>query len=203
MMYTRDQISGVYSSIVKNFMDKGYTLRPCSSSFSDVIGFSDLIHHKHKDTFIRVWVRKSTDEVCGSCRWIDKWSVETKEYNNNGCTHWPSDGLAIKDPVYFYKVTHNCYADSMDELNLIQKKRLDRRDKHSSDNPCKTVDISKLSERMKDSIMMRINSVHGARRAKEDSIKSILKCKDYREKDKIMYRVRWEFKNKCGEIIFR
>lgn len=201
MIYTVNQIRKIYSSYVMEYLDKGYLIRPSSSGYSGIVGYTDLIK-PNTETVVRVWLSRSQEYMEYDV--VHKFKISVKEYSNllNSC--WFDRGVTLKESKDFYEIATNLsYADSLDEIKSIHDKKLSRYGNKYVEVSYRILDPKKLPISVKDSIMMKVNSIHGARHAQDDCIKCVTRVKDSHVDGHINYRIRWSYKNKGGEIIYR
>ena len=207
-----------YNSVIKSFMDQGYIISPTTmyGGYQYVDGYTDLVNLKDKKTFIRIFVMR---EYCSDGFYYDpksfKYSITkilAKKYDFDGkfkpMSARPDCGKLISEKS-FYQIKENyLYADTLDDLKQIreiQRKRKESRSK-SSDTK-KSYPINKLSAEFIDSIMERINSIRGFKRATASCIESVCsyQCADRQNSVKAKFSgvVTFNFNNKCGRINLR
>lgn len=207
-----------YNSVIKSFMDQGYIISPTTmyGCYHYVDGYTDLVNLNDKKNFIRIFVMR---EYYSDGPYYDsksfKYSITkilAKKYDFDGkfkcISARPDCGNLILEKC-FYQIKENyLYADTLDDLKQIreiQRKRKESRRK-SSDTK-KNYPINKLSAEFIDSIMERINSIYGFKRATASCIESVCsyQCIDRQNKAKAKFSgvVTFKFNNRCGRINLR
>ena len=204
-----------YNSVIKSFMDQGYIISPITmyGGYHYVDGYTDLVNLNDKKSFIRIFVMR---EYCSDGSYYDpksfKYSITkilVKKYEFDGkfkpISARPDCGKLISEKC-FYQIKENyLYADTLDDLKQIieiQCKRKESRRKVSDTE--KSYPINKLSAEFIDSIMERINSIRGFKRATASCIESVCsyQCADRQNSAKTKFSgvVTFKFNNKCGRI---
>ena len=204
-----------YNSVIKSFMDQGYIISPITmyGGYHYVDGYTDLVNLNDKKSFIRIFVMR---EYCSDGSYYDpnsfKYSITkilVKKYEFDGkfkpISARPDCGKLISEKC-FYQIKENyLYADTLDDLKQIREiqcKRKESRRKVSDTE--KSYPINKLSAEFIDSIMERINSIRGFKRATASCIESVCsyQCADRQNSAKTKFSgvVTFKFNNKCGRI---
>lgn len=204
-----------YNSVIKSFMDQGYIISPITmyGGYHYVDGYTDLVNLNDKKNFIRIFVMR---EYYSDGSYYDsnsfKYSITkilAKKYDFDGkfkpISARPDCGKLISEKC-FYQIKENyLYADTLDDLKQIreiQRKRKESRRKAS--DTTKSYPINKLSAEFIDSIMERINSIRGFKRATASCIESVCsyQCVDRQNSAKAKFSgvVTFKFNNKCGRI---
>ena len=204
-----------YNSVIKSFMDQGYIISPITmyGGYHYVDGYTDLVNLNDKKSFIRIFVMS---EYCSDGSYYDpksfKYSITkilVKKYEFDGkfkpISARPDCGKLISEKC-FYQIKENyLYADTLDDLKQIREiqcKRKESRRKVSDTE--KSYPINKLSAEFIDSIMERINSIRGFKRATASCIESVCsyQCADRQNSAKTKFSgvVTFKFNNKCGRI---
>ena len=217
IFYIKDIIRH-YNSVIKSFMDQGYIISPTTmyGGYHYVDGYTDLVNLNDKKNFIRIFVMR---EYYSDGSYYDsksfKYSITkilAKKYEFDGkfkpISARPDCGKLISEKC-FYQIKENyLYADTLDDLKQIreiQRKRKESRRKAS--DTTKSYPINKLSAEFIDSIMERINSIYGFKRATASCIESVYSCqcidRQNNAKAKFSGVVTFKFNNKCGRITLR
>ena len=204
-----------YNSVIKSFMDQGYIISPITmyGGYHYVDGYTDLVNLNDKKSIIRIFVMS---EYCSDGSYYDpksfKYSITkilAKKYELDGkfkpISARPDCGKLISEKC-FYQIKENyLYADTLDDLKQIREiqcKRKESRRKVSDTE--KSYPINKLSAEFIDSIMERINSIRGFKRATASCIESVCsyQCADRQNSAKTKFSgvVTFKFNNKCGRI---
>ena len=204
-----------YNSVIKSFMDQGYIISPITmyGGYHYVDGCTDLVNLNDKKSIIRIFVMS---EYCSDGSYYDpksfKYSITkilVKKYEFDGkfkpISARPDCGKLISEKC-FYQIKENyLYADTLDDLKQIREiqcKRKESRRKVSDTE--KSYPINKLSAEFIDSIMERINSIRGFKRATASCIESVCsyQCADRQNSAKTKFSgvVTFKFNNKCGRI---
>lgn len=207
-----------YNSVIKSFMDQGYIISPTTmyGGYHYVDGYTDLVNLNDKKNFIRIFVMR---EYYSDGSYYDsksfKYSITkilAKKYEFDGklkpISARPDCGKLISEKC-FYQIKENyLYADALDDLKQIreiQRKRKESRRKASDTK--KSYPINKLSAEFIDSIMERINSIYGFKRATASCIESVCsyQCVDRQNNAKAKFSgvITFKFNNKCGRISLR
>lgn len=207
-----------YNSVIKSFMDQGYIISPTTmyGGYHYVDGYTDLVNLNDKKNFIRIFVMR---EYYSDGSYYDsksfKYSITkilAKKYDFDGkfkpISARPDCGKLISEKC-FYQIKENyLYADTLDDLKQIreiQRKRKESRRKAS--DVIKSYPINKLSAEFIDSIMERINSIYGFKRATASCIESVCsyQCVDRQNNAKAKFSgvVTFKFNNRCGRINLR
>lgn len=205
-----------YNSVIKSFMDQGYIISPTTmyGGYHYVDGYTDLVNLNDKKNFIRIFVMR---EYYSDGSYYDsksfKYSITkilAKKYEFDGkfkpISARPDCGKLISEKC-FYQIKENyLYADTLDDLKQIreiQHKRKESRRKAS--DTTKSYPINKLSADFIDSIMERINSCYGFKRATASCIESVCsyQCVDSQNNTRFKGEVTFKFNNKCGRINLR
>ena len=207
-----------YNSVIKSFMDQGYIISPITmyGGYHYVDGYTDLVNPNDKKNFIRIFVMR---EYYSDGSYYDsksfKYSITkilAKKYDFDGkfkpISARPDCGRLISEKC-FYQIKENyLYADTLDDLKQIreiQRKRKESRRKAS--DTTKSYPINKLSAEFIDSIMERINSIYGFKRATASCIESVCsyQCIDRQNNAKAKFSgvVTFKLNNKCGRINLR
>ena len=204
-----------YNSVIKSFMDQGYIISPITmyGGYHYVDGYTDLVNLNDKKSFIRIFVMR---EYCSDGSYYDpksfKYSITkilAKKYEFDGkfkpISARPDCGKLISEKC-FYQIKENyLYADTLDDVKQIReiqcKRKESRREVYYTK---KSYPINKVSAEFIDSIMERINSIRGFKRATASCIESVCsyQCVDHQNSAKAKFSgvVTFKFNNKCGRI---
>ena len=203
-----------YNSVIQSFMDQGYIISPTTmyGGYSYVDGYTDLVNLKDKKNFIRIFVMR---EYCSDGYYYDpksyKYSIIkiiAKKYEFDGkfkpISARPDCGKLISEKC-FYQIKENyLYADTLDELKQIREIQLKRKESRRKASEVKSYPINKLSADFIDSIMERINSIRGFKRATASCIESVssYQCVDRHNSRKAKFSgvITFNFNNRCGRI---
>ena len=213
ILYIKDIIRH-YNSVIKSFMDQGYIISPTTmyGGYHYVDGYTDLVNINDKKNFIRIFVMR---EYCSDGSYYDsnsyKYSITkilAKKYEFDGkfkpISARPDCGKLISEKC-FYQIKENyLYADTLDDLKRIREIHHKRKESRRKVSDIKSYPINKLSADFIDSIMERINSIRGFKRATASCIESVCsyQCVDLGDRRNIKKRrvVTFKFNNKCGRI---
>ena len=203
-----------YNSVIKSFMDQGYIISPTTMDrgYQYVDGFTDLVNLNDKKSIIRIFVVR---EYCSDGYYYDPKSFKyfitkiiAKKYEWDGkfrcMTCRPEFGKLISEKR-FYQIKENyLYADTLDDLKQIREIQRKRKESRRKVSDVKSYPINKLSADFIDSIMERINSIRGFKRATASCIESVCsyQCVDRLSSAKAKFSgvVTFKFNNRCGRI---
>ena len=210
---TINEINKRYNSVIKEFMNNGWDISPLTSCHNDipitVRGATDLVKcDSVKNDYCRICrvflIEECGSVPCGKHRWpLNTISILAKEYE---CTSYdkprylsPNYGDTVLQIKFYELKSRSIYTDSHDEMTDIIKLRDDRINNKRIDDK-RSVPIEKLPDHIIDSLMRKVNLVKGFKRAKSDSIKSVVPVivsADFRPyKKHVKYRVTYEYNNK-------
>ena len=204
-----------YNSVIKSFMDQGYIISPITmyGGYHYVDGYTDLVNLNDKKSFIRIFVMC---EYCSDGSYYDpksfKYSITkilAKKYEFDGkfkpISARPDCGKLISEKC-FYQIKENyLYADTLDDVKQIREIQCKRKEsRREVSYTKKSYPINKVSAEFIDSIMERINSIRGFKRATASCIESVCsyQCVDHQNSAKAKFSgvVTFKFNNKCGRI---
>ena len=204
-----------YNSVIKSFMDQGYIISPITmyGGYHYVDGYTDLVNLNDKKSFIRIFVMR---EYCSDGSYYDpksfKYSITkilAKKYEFDGkfkpISARPDCGKLISEKC-FYQIKENyLYADTLDDVKQIREIQCKRKEsRREVSYTKKSYPINKVSAEFIDSIMERINSIRGFKRATASCIESVCsyQCVDHQNSAKAKFSgvVTFKFNNKCGRI---
>ena len=204
-----------YNSVIKSFMDQGYIISPITmyGGYNYVDGCTDLVNLKDKKNFIRIFIMR--DYCSDGSYYYDSKShkyaitkIIAKKYEWDGKFKYmncrPDCGKLISEKS-FYQIKENyLYADTLDDLKQIREIQRKRKESRRKVSDVKSYPINKLSAEFIDSIMERINSIRGFKRATASCIESVCsyQCVDRQNSAKAKFSgvVTFNFNNKCGRI---
>ena len=205
-----------YNSVIKSFMDQGYIISPITmcGGYYHADGYTDLVNLNDKKSFIRIFVIMC--EYCSDGSYYDsksyKYSITkilAKKYEFDGkfkpISARPDCGKLISEKC-FYQIKENyLYADTLDDLKQIREIQRKRKESRRVVSDIKSYPINKLSAEFIDSIMERINSIRGFKRATASCIESVCsyQCVDRQNSAKAKFSgvVKFNFNNRCGRIV--
>ena len=203
-----------YNSVIKSFMDQGYIISPTTmyGCYHYVDGYTDLVNLNDKKNFIRIFVMC---EYYSDGPYYDsksfKYSITkilAKKYEFDGkfkpIIARPDCGKLISEKC-FYQIKENyLYADTLDDLKTIREIQRKRKESRRKVSDVKSYPINKLSAEFIDSIMERINSIRGFKRATASCIESVCsyQCVNSQNSAKAKFSgvVTFKFNNRCGRI---
>ena len=203
-----------YNSVIKSFMDQGYIISPTTmyGCYHYVDGYTDLVNLNDKKSIIRIFVMR---EYCSDGSYYDSNSyrysiikIMAKKYEFDGkfkpISARPDCGKLISEKC-FYQIKENyLYADTLDDLKQIREIQHKRKESRRKVSNVKSYPINKLSADFIDSIMERINSIRGFKRATASCIESVCsyQCVDRQNSVKVKFSgvVTFKFNNRCGRI---
>ena len=201
-----------YNSVIKSFMDQGYIISPTTmyGGYQYVDGYTDLVNLNDKKNFIRIFVMR---EYCSDGSYYDsnsyKYSITkilAKKYEFDGKFNpiraRPDCGKLISEKL-FYQIKENyLYADTLDELKQIREIQRKRKESRRKVSDVKSYPINKLSAEFIDSIMERINRLHGFKRATASCIKDVRSYiyEGSQGYTKFKGEVIFKFNDLCGRI---
>ena len=206
-----------YNSVIKSFIDQGYIISPTTmyGGYHYVDGYTDLVNLNDKKSIIRIFVMR---EYCSDESYYDSNSYKSsitkimaKKYEFDGkfkpISARPDCGKLISEKC-FYQIKENyLYVDTLDDLKQIREIQHKRKESRRKASNVKSYPINKLSADFIDSIMERINSIRGFKRATASCIESVCsyQCVDRQNSAKVKFSgvVTFKFNNKCGRINLR
>ena len=184
-------IDRTYSDLISDYIKKGYIVTPtivdryrrgtntgCANSI-------ELINPKIKNKVIRIFVDRD-DEMAhvGSMHtYVTYMHIYAKQYNytskdrKNNKTLWHDEGDLVFDKKYYCIPNSNAYTETLDEIAMIYMIRENRAKQHREsklkENVFKWINLSDLKPETIDSIMARINRMHGFKAATASCIQKI------------------------------
>ena len=203
-----------YNSVIKSFMDQGYIISPTTmyGVYHYVDGYTDLVNLNDKKSIIRIFVMREyySDGPSYDSKSF-KYSITkilAKKYEFDGkfkpISARPDCGKLISEKC-FYQIKENyLYADTLDDLKHIREIQHKRKESRRKVSDVKSYPINKLSAEFIDSIMERINSIRGFKRATASCIESVCsyQCIDRQNSVNAKFSgvVTFKFNNRCGRI---
>ena len=173
----KDVIS-YYNSVIKSFMDQGYVISPTTmhGGYRNVNGYTDLAKLTGKKSLLRIFL--TNEYVSTGDYYYYMIRVIAREYELNDelpCMNLFYDDGKLLSEKCFYQIKENrVYTETLDELKQIREIRCKRRAYNREEvYPKKSYKINKLSADFIDSIMERINHIHGFKRATASCIEDV------------------------------
>ena len=167
-----------YNSVIKSFMDQGYVISPTTmhGGYRDVNGYTDLVKLTGKKSIIRVFL--TNEYISTGDYYYYMIRVIAKEFKLNdelSCMNLFYDNGKLLSEKCFYQIKENrAYTETLDELKQIREIRSKRRAScRETTDAKKSYKINKLSAEFIDSIMERINRLHGFKRATASCIEDV------------------------------
>lgn len=189
-IYNKD-IDNLYSSLIADYLSKGYIVSPtviskgsrgintsCASSI-------ELVNPKIKDEIIRLFVDKDSelsrvgnmsDYVTYIHVYAKKYKYTKEDYKNNKIL-WYDEGELLFSKKYYHIPNSNAYTETLDEIAVIymirENREKQKRESKQKDNKIKWINLADLKPETIDSIMVRINHMHGFKTATASCIQKI------------------------------
>ena len=167
-----------YNSVIKSFMDQGYVISPTTmhGGYRNVNGYTDLVKLTGNKSIIRVFL--TNEYISTGDYYYYMIRVIAREFKLNdelSCMNLFYDNGKLLSEKCFYQIKENrAYTETLDELKQIREIRCKRRASSCEEiYPKKSYKINKLSAEFIDSIMERINGLHGFKRATSSCIKDV------------------------------
>lgn len=192
MTFYSNTIDRTYSDLISDYLSKGYTASPtivnnCRRGTStSCLASIELVNPKIKDNVIRIFVDKKDDEMAhvGSMHeYVQYIRVYVKQYNytnedrKNNRTLWHDEGDLVFDKKYYCIPNSNAYTETLDEIAsiyMIRENRIkQKRESKLKENVFKWINLSDLKPETIDSIMARVNRMHGFKAATASCIQKI------------------------------
>lgn len=216
-IFSIKDIISQYNSVIKSFMDQGYIISPTTmyGGYNYVDGCTDLVNLKDKKNFIRIFIMR---EYCSDGSYYDSNSYKyniikiiAKKYEWDGKFKYmncrPDCGKLISEKSFYHIKEDYLYADTLDDLKQIREIQHKRKESRHKVSDVKSYPINKLSAEFIDSIMERINSIRGFKRATASCIESVCsyQCVDRQNNARVKFSgvVKFNFNNRCGRINLR
>ena len=197
---TINGINDVINKIAYDLMGKGYVISHFThgGSYSNTEGHLDMIKPNDKSHIIRIWAVSYVYDIDDRFyRHIDATVIRVSKYTQkdgfdgkyHSQTLWPNNGELLSESI-FYRVCDRSefkgckvYTDNLDEAKNILKMQWDRSCNHvNKDYYSHSVEISKLPASFIDSVMNRINSIRGFKRATASCITKVIVGRNYNGK---------------------
>ena len=203
-----------YNSVIKSFIDKGYVISPTTmyGGYRNVYGYTDLVNLTGNKSFVRVFLMQ---EYCSDGDHYDYGNyhyymirIIAKKYEWDGkikcmMSSNPDFGKLLSEKRFYQIKENRAYTETLDELKQISELRSKRKEsRREADNTKKSYKINKLSADFIDSIMERINHLHGFKRATASCIEDVRTYvyKGSQGKTKLKGEVIFKFNDRCGRI---
>ena len=215
---TTQDLNKEFNSVVAKYLNDGYILAPiierarCSQSPLHV----SLANPKNKDRILCVWLLTSRVQIDNeNIRWAITTSIVVKEYevpnakkyNGYEKVLYNDEGKLVcqKD---FYELKSYLYTDDVNELisiTLLKNKRDEIKGelrRINTNEYVHTIKVNKLTPNFIDSIMERINKIHGFKRATASCIEWVKLSSEYSYYGKHMFSatVHCKFNNRTVGI---
>lgn len=196
-----------YNSVIKSFMDQGYVISPTTmhGGYRNVNGYTDLVKLTGKKSIIRVFL--TNEYISTGDYYYYMIRVIAKEFKLNdelSCMNLFYDDGKLLSEKCFYQIKENrAYTETLDELKQIREIRHNRRASNLEvANVKKSYKINKLSAEFIDSIMERINRLHGFKRATASCIEDVRSYvyEGSQGNTKLKGEVIFKFNDRCGRI---
>lgn len=187
-IFKLDGIIRYYDTLIRSFLDDGWHISPMTfnGSYQNTFCYTDLVKYDKCDgtnyNFMRVFMVTEYDWVSLSESFpITKISIIAKQYLTNGYDY--NKDLRLRDigsvvsSKSFYEIKHRgVYSDSLNEFIEIGKLRRSRTEVRTAIDKSTSnyqIQINSLSDKVIDSIMKRINSIKGFKRANANCITKV------------------------------
>ena len=167
-----------YNSVIKSFMDQGYVISPTTmhGGYINVNGYTDLVKLTGKKSILRIFLTNEYVLTNDSYYYMIRVIVREYELNDElSCMNLFYDEGKLLSEKRFYQIKENrVYTETLDELKQIREIQCKRRAYNREEvYPKKSYKINKLSADFIDSIMERINRLHGLKHATASCIKDV------------------------------
>ena len=196
-----------YNSVIKSFMDQGYVISPTTmhGGYRNVNGYTDLVKLTGKKNLLRVFL--TNEYISTGDYYYYMIRVIAREYECNdelSCMNLFYDDGKLLSEKCFYQIKENrAYTETLDELKQIRGIRCKRRASSCEEiYQKKSYKINKLSAEFIDSIMERINHIHGFKRATASCIEDVRSYiyEGSQGNTKFKGEVIFKFNDRCGRI---
>lgn len=215
---TVKEVAAQYNKVISDLMSKGYIISPFTEngSYSNTAFYTDMIKLSDTSHIFRVWM---VDEVVkiGDRFWqhLDVNGVRVKKYvvgkqwNGSiscGQSMWPTGGDTVYEKLYYMFKAYNgkkIFSDDLDEAKRLHTMSFNRCMSKPVDNPYnygRIIANDKLTAPFVDSVMKRINSMRGFKRANASCIESV---QLYKYDNKLKADVRYNYNGKSGIMVFK
>lgn len=196
-----------YNSVVKLFMDQGYVISPTTmhGGYRNVNGYTDLVKLTGKKSIIRVFLTNEYVSTGDYYYYMIRFIAREYKWNDElSCMNLFYDDGKLLSEKCFYQIKENrAYTETLDELKQIREIRGKRRaSRKEVTNIKKSYKINKLSAEFIDSIMERINHIHGFKRATASCIEDVRSymCEGSQGDTKFKGEVICKFNDRCCRI---
>ena len=203
-----------YNSVIKSFMDQGYVISPTTmyGGYRGVYGYTDLVNITKKKSFIRIFL---IQDYCSDGPYYDCGNyhyymirIIAKKYEWDGkikcmMSANPYFGKLLSEKCFYQIKENRAYTETLDELKQISELRSKRKESlREAVNTKKSYKINKLSAEFIDSIMERINRLHGFKRATASCIEDVRSYVYEDSKGNVRFKgeVICKFNNRCCRI---
>jgi hypothetical protein len=188
-IYNKD-IDKLYNDHITDYLSNGYIVSPTIISKTRGINTScassiELVNPKIKDEVIRIFVDKDSElEYLGNMReyvmhinvYAKKYKYTKKDWKDNKIL-WYDEGELLFSKKYYCIPNSNAYTETLDEIATIymirENREKQKRESKQKDNKIKWINLSDLKPETIDSIMIRINRMHGFKTATASCIQKI------------------------------
>lgn len=199
---TMKEINSVYSNIVTDLISKGYQIEPTTmnGSYSNEICHIDLSPKNKSNELIRVWMVKLLEK--DSKVFVrEAIKITVRKYDKRSHICWYENGEVVGEEFTYYEISYlAAYTNDVNDIIGIQNIRRDRRTARAKLNAPKEIDLNKCSYSLKNSILNRIKTFRGAKRANSfDCIKSITTVKS-NSNNRFCAKVVWQYKEHSGNF---
>lgn len=203
-----ENLNSMFTSFVMEFIHKGYSIN-CNTmggSYSREICHVDL-SNKDSDKIVRVWMlyhygNHFTNE-------FDTIEIVAKAYSKRSSDMWTNGGETLKSVTAYIINEHaGVYSFSLDDVKEVQKIRSVRWKSHqdiqdlNQTEYSKVVDLEKVPKSLQDSIVKRIQSIRGFKRATFKHVKEI-KLNRRNGNRSFQALVSWELNGKSDYMVLQ
>lgn len=184
-------IDKTYNDLISDYFRKGYIASPtivnnCRRGVNtSCLASIELINPKIKNKVIRIFVDRDGEmaHVGSMHTYVTYMHIYAKQYNytkedrKNNRTLWHDEGDLVFDKKYYCIPNSNAYTETLEEISAIYTIRENRTKQHREsklkENVFKWINLSDLKPETIDSIMARINRMHGFKAATASCIQKI------------------------------
>lgn len=224
---TIKQIDDAFTAMACYYINrKGLMISPFTQggSYSDEHGHIDLIDPNDCSYIIRIWLMQGRYSIDNKSYWhgFDTIKMMVKKYTDpdtknidiaRSKTLWPNKGESLYEKEYYAigKMTNGksyVYTDdvntAINSLNLAMQRIENRPYGVKCYNT--NVELNRLTPKFVDSIMKRINSIKGFKRAHADCITSVKLSNVYcyqSDSNRLQAQVKYSFNGKDGIITLK
>ena len=211
---TQSGMDSVFTDYILKYIEQGYKLHPFTMHGSQgEIARVDLVHPHDKKLITRIWMiddwNGEYERILPTRRIVVKQYTLESPYDNFAIL-WLSQGTELESKD-FYEIekdrsytTHKSVALKIGKLRgkrFIEKLKVDKLCRE------KTIDIDKLPDSLKESILNRIRSERGCKKANLHCVKSIKfvprsSGHPFHGKEPCLC-VNWTFKDHAGFITYK